>query len=77
MLVSRHPELLEHARAFRNYGKPDYAVAGLNFRISEFTAAIGLVQTERLERDRRRQEPRRARACSTPSTPTGSSCPRE
>ncbi len=49
MLVSRHDELLEHARAFRNYGKPDHAVEGLNFRINEFTAAIGLVQTERLD----------------------------
>jgi perosamine synthetase len=49
MLVSRHPELLDHARAFRNYGKPDHAVAGLNFRMSEFTAALGVVQTERLE----------------------------
>jgi dTDP-4-amino-4,6-dideoxygalactose transaminase len=49
MLVSRHPELLEHARAFRNYGKPDYEITGLNFRISEFTAAIGLLQTERLD----------------------------
>jgi perosamine synthetase len=48
MLVSRHEELLEFARAFRNYGKPDHAVAGLNFRMSEFTAALGLVQTARL-----------------------------
>jgi perosamine synthetase len=48
MLVSRNADLLEHARSFRNYGKPDYAVAGLNFRISEFGAALGLVQTERL-----------------------------
>jgi perosamine synthetase len=48
MLVSRDLELLEFARAFRNYGKPDHAVAGLNFRMSEFTAALGLVQTERL-----------------------------
>jgi perosamine synthetase len=48
MLVSRHPELLEHARAFRNYGKPDYRIAGLNFRISEFAAAIGIVQTQRM-----------------------------
>ena len=38
-----------HARAFRDYGKPDHAVAGLNFRMSEFTAALALVQTERLE----------------------------
>ncbi len=49
VLVSRHEQLLERSRAFRNYGKPDYAVAGLNFRISEFTAALGLVQTQRLE----------------------------
>jgi perosamine synthetase len=49
MLVSRHDELLDHARAFRNYGKPEHAVAGLNFRPSEFTAALGLVQTERME----------------------------
>jgi dTDP-4-amino-4,6-dideoxygalactose transaminase len=49
VLVSRHPEVIEHARAYRNYGKPDYSVAGLNFRMSEFTAALGLVQIERLE----------------------------
>ncbi len=49
MLVSRHEDLLEHARAFRNYGKPDYAVRGLNFRLNEFTAAIGIVQVERLD----------------------------
>jgi dTDP-4-amino-4,6-dideoxygalactose transaminase len=49
MVVSRDPGLLEHARTFRNYGKPDYAVSGLNFRINEFTAAIGIVQVERLD----------------------------
>ncbi|HEY5143139.1 MAG TPA: aminotransferase class I/II-fold pyridoxal phosphate-dependent enzyme [Solirubrobacteraceae bacterium] len=49
MLVSRHDDLLDFARAFRNYGKPEHTVNGLNFRLSEFTAAIGLVQTERLE----------------------------
>ena len=49
MLVSGHDELLEFARAFRNYGKPAHEVSGLNFRLSEFTAAIGLVQTERLD----------------------------
>lgn len=48
MLVSRNPDLIRHACAFRNYGKPDHAIPGLNFRISEFTAALGLVQTERL-----------------------------
>ena len=49
MVVTRHPELIEYARAFRNYGKPDYAVRGLNFRMNEFTAALGVVQTERLD----------------------------
>jgi perosamine synthetase len=48
VLVSRRPELIAHARDFRNYGKPSYDVAGLNFRMSEFTAALGLVQIERL-----------------------------
>jgi perosamine synthetase len=48
MLVSRHTELLAFARAFRNYAKPDYAGPGLNFRMSEFTAALGLVGIERL-----------------------------
>jgi dTDP-4-amino-4,6-dideoxygalactose transaminase len=49
MVVSSHPELIEFARKFRNYGKPDYAVHGLNFRMNEFTAALGIVQTERLD----------------------------
>jgi len=48
VLVSGRPEVIEHARAFRNYGKPDYQVQGLNFRMSEMTAALGLVQIERL-----------------------------
>jgi perosamine synthetase len=48
VLVSRHAELLDFARAFRNYAKPDYAGLGLNFRMNEFTAALGLVQIERL-----------------------------
>jgi perosamine synthetase len=48
VLVSSRPEVIEHARAFRNYGKPDYEVSGLNFRMNEFTAALGLVQIERL-----------------------------
>jgi perosamine synthetase len=49
MLVSGNPDLLEFARGFRNYGKPEHTVAGLNFRLSEFTAALGIVQTERME----------------------------
>ncbi|HLI61266.1 MAG TPA: DegT/DnrJ/EryC1/StrS family aminotransferase [Solirubrobacteraceae bacterium] len=49
VLVSRRPEVVQHARAFRNYGKPSHEVAGLNFRMNEFTAALALVQTERME----------------------------
>jgi hypothetical protein len=49
ILVSRDEDLLAFARAYRDYGKPDHAVAGLNFRMSEFTAALALVQTERME----------------------------
>jgi dTDP-4-amino-4,6-dideoxygalactose transaminase len=48
-LVSRHPEVLEFARRYRNYGKPDYERHGLNYRMNEFTAAIGVVQTSRLD----------------------------
>jgi dTDP-4-amino-4,6-dideoxygalactose transaminase len=48
ILVSRHDELLDFARSYRNYAKPDYDQPGLNFRMNEFTAAIGLVQIERL-----------------------------
>jgi perosamine synthetase len=48
-LVSRHPELLEFARKYRNWGKFDYAVEGLNLRMNEFTAAVALLATERLE----------------------------
>ncbi|MGN6189253.1 MAG: DegT/DnrJ/EryC1/StrS family aminotransferase [Conexibacter sp.] len=48
ILVSNDDELIAYARAFRDYGKPDYDVPGVNFRMSEFTAAIGLLQTERM-----------------------------
>jgi dTDP-4-amino-4,6-dideoxygalactose transaminase len=49
VLVSGDPDLLAFVRAFRDYGKPDHRVEGLNFRMSEFTAALGVVQVERLE----------------------------
>ncbi|MCH7562963.1 MAG: DegT/DnrJ/EryC1/StrS family aminotransferase [Gemmatimonadetes bacterium] len=49
MLVSQREDLLEFARAFRNYGKFDYEVPGLNYRMSEFTAALGCVQIDRLD----------------------------
>ena len=49
LLVSRHREVLDFARAYRDYGKPDHRVAGLNFRMSEFTAALGVIQANRLD----------------------------
>ena len=49
MLVSGNEDLLEYARKFRNYGKFDHQVDGLNFRMNEFTAAVALVQAERME----------------------------
>jgi dTDP-4-amino-4,6-dideoxygalactose transaminase len=48
VLVTRDPELREFARAHRNYGKPEHRVQGTNGRMSEFTAALGLVGIERL-----------------------------
>jgi len=49
VLVSANAELIEFARKFRNYGKFEHEVDGLNFRMSEFTAALGLVQADRME----------------------------
>jgi dTDP-4-amino-4,6-dideoxygalactose transaminase len=49
MLVSSDQDVVDFARAHRNYGKPDYEVRGLGQRMSEFTAALGLVQIERLD----------------------------
>ena len=49
VLVSGNQELIEFAAKFRNYGKFEHEVDGLNFRMSEFTAALGLVQAERME----------------------------
>jgi perosamine synthetase len=49
VLVSANDDLLEFARKFRNYGKFEHQVDGLNFRMSEFTAALGLVQADRME----------------------------
>ncbi len=49
VLVSAEEDLLEFARKFRNYGKFEHQVDGLNFRMSEFTAALGLVGADRME----------------------------
>ena len=49
MLVTKNKDLAEFARKYRNYGKFEYKVEGLNYRMSEFTAAIGCVQADRLD----------------------------
>jgi dTDP-4-amino-4,6-dideoxygalactose transaminase len=49
MLVTADNDLVEFARAYRNYGKFSYKVEGLNYRMSEFTAAIGCVEVDRLD----------------------------
>lgn len=49
MLVSKHSGLIEFARKYRNYGKFEHEVEGLNYRMSEFTAALGVVQIDRME----------------------------
>lgn len=50
MLVSKNNGLIEFAKKYRNYGKFDYKIDGLNYRINEFTAAIGCVQVDRLDK---------------------------
>ena len=48
MLVTKNEDLVEFAKKYRNWGKFDYKIQGLNYRMSEFTAAIGCVQTDRM-----------------------------
>src|SRR5262249_50976250 len=49
MLVSARDEVLEFGRSYRDYGKPDFHLTGLNFRMNEFTSALGLVQARRVD----------------------------
>ncbi len=49
MLVSKDKGLIEFAKKYRNYGKFEYKVEGLNYRMNEFTAAIGCVQADRID----------------------------
>ena len=49
MLVSQNKELLDYAKKFRNWGKFEYDVEGLNYRLNEFTAALGCIQVDRLD----------------------------
>jgi dTDP-4-amino-4,6-dideoxygalactose transaminase len=55
MIVSKDEEFLKWVEKYRNYGKEivnervTYPVKnGFNFRLNEFTAALGILQTERL-----------------------------
>lgn len=49
MLVSKHRDLIEFASKYRNYGKFEHEVEGFNYRMSEFTAALGAVQVDRMD----------------------------
>lgn len=49
MVVTDNEDLLRHLRSYRDYGRGSgYSVISLNHRMSEFTAALGVVQTQRL-----------------------------
>ena len=48
VLVSQNKELINFAKSYKNYGKPENKIIGKNFRMSEFTAALGCVQIDRL-----------------------------
>jgi dTDP-4-amino-4,6-dideoxygalactose transaminase len=48
ILVSANKDLQEFSKQSRNYGKPDFTVEGLNYRINEFAAALGVAQVDRM-----------------------------
>ena len=48
MVVTKDPKMAEWVRKYRNYGKFEYEVPGINGRMNEVTAALGRVQLERL-----------------------------
>lgn len=48
MVVTKNEELCEFVKKFRNYGKFDYKTKAFNFRLNEFTAALGITQFRRL-----------------------------
>ena len=50
MVVTRNEDMLKYIRSFRDYGRGSrYRIEGLNHRMHEFTAALGVVQTRRLD----------------------------
>jgi len=48
MVVTSSSDLDSWVRKYRNYGKFEYRIPGMNCRMNEVTAALGLVQMERL-----------------------------
>ena len=49
ILVSKHADMIQHSLKYRNYGKFEHIIDGLNYRMSEFTAALGVVQIKRMK----------------------------
>jgi perosamine synthetase len=56
MIVGNNDELIRRLRALRNHGQdplstyPDFMLPGLNCRMTEFQAALGLTQMQKLDR---------------------------
>ena len=48
-MVSNNRDLIDFSKSFKNYGKPENKVIGKNYRMSEFNAALGCVQIDRLK----------------------------
>ena len=49
ILVSKNEDLIEFSKSFKNYGKPNNLIYGKNYRMNEFTAALGCIQIDRLK----------------------------
>ena len=75
MLVSRHGDLVEFARAFRNYGKPAYEVRRPELPHERVHRRDRAGADRAPRRDRGLEEPRPRATTSTPSTPRGSQLP--
>lgn len=56
VMITRSDEIAAQARALRNHGQdprrasPDFVRPGYNYRLTDFQAALGLAQLEKLER---------------------------
>ncbi len=49
ILVSKNKDLIDFSKSFKNYGKPENKIVGKNYRMSEFNAALGCIQIDRLK----------------------------